>query len=299
MPQLRKPLLAILCVIPLWGCGNGPTSNLPPQASPPAIVRKDTTTQPSQNLQDGQYPLQQASFDDGSGTYTLMLLNTPAGMPSTVQLNDVKMARLTDEQIKAGEKSSVKIANQQPTLYLTEDFKLNYTHNVTEVQTNPDTGNRETVIVRRESSFWSPFLGAVAGQAIGSLLFRPQYYVPPIYQPGVLLSGYGGYGSSYGQAVSSYRSRYNQAPIVERNRTSFRSTGQLSNSGRISNVRTTTKPQNSTNSPSRATGSGFGSSTLKRDPKANTTTTKRRSSFGFGSSNRRQSSGSFGRLRRR
>ncbi|MBE9029420.1 hypothetical protein IQ266_06540 [filamentous cyanobacterium LEGE 11480] len=272
-------------------------TNLPPQTNSPAITR-NSTTRPTQNLQDGQYPLQQASFDDASGAYTLMLLNTPTGMPSTVQLTDVKMARLTDEQIKAGEKSSVKIENKQPTLYLTEDFKINYTHNVTEVQTNPSTGQRETVIVRRESSFWSPFLGAVAGQAIGSMLFRPQYYVPPVYQSGGGLFGYGGYGRSYRGAVAQYRTRYNRPPAVERNRTKFRSTGQLSN-GRLRNTRTATSKRKNTLNQKRSTGSGFGSSTLKRDRRTyKRPTTRRKRSFGFGSS-RRSRSGGFGRRGRR
>jgi len=96
------------------------------------------------------------------------------------------MARLTDEEIKAGQKSYLKVENGQPVLYLTEDFKIEYVHAVTETQTNPQTGQQETVVVVRENNFWTPLLGRwqATGQAIGSLLFRPQY-VPPVYQPGV------------------------------------------------------------------------------------------------------------------
>jgi hypothetical protein len=297
-PMLRRIgtlTIGSLFLLPLWGCGD---ANVPPpqsQGNPPAIVRNDPAPQ-AQNIKDGQYPLQQASFDDGSGIYTLMVLNTPEGMDANLQLSEVKMARLTDEQVKAGEKSYLKVENDDPTLYLTEDFKIDYTHNVTEVKANPQTGVQETVVVRRESTSWSPFFGSmagsIAGQAIGSMLFRPQYYMPPMYQPGMGMFGHGGYGSSYGGAVTQYRDRYQQAPIVERNRTNFRSTGQLSDSG--SNVRT--KPQapraNVGNDPRRSTGSGFGSSDLRKTGK-----TYKSPSIGGNQPRRSGSFGSGGRAR--
>ncbi|OBQ32351.1 MAG: hypothetical protein AN487_22530, partial [Anabaena sp. CRKS33] len=178
---------------------------------------------------------------------------------------------------------------------LTEDFKLEYVHNVTETKTNPQTGQKETVIVRQESNFWTPFAaslaGNVAGQAIGSMLFRPQYYVPPIYQPGGVMTGYGGYGSSYDSAVANYRSRYNEPPAAVRNRTTFRTTGNIRNS---SSGRATTN----NNPTGRASGSGFGGSNLR--PSDNSSSTQRNSGSSFGSGGRsssRRSSG-FGSRRR-
>jgi hypothetical protein len=299
-PMLRRIgslTIGSLFLLPLWGCGDAkvPPAQSQGQGNPPAINRSENAPQ-AQNIKDGQYPLQQASFDDGSGIYTLMVLNTPQGMDANLQLSEVKMARLTDEQVKAGEKSYLKVENDDPTLYLTEDFKIDYTHNVTEVKANPQTGAQETVVVRRESTSWSPFFGSmagsIAGQAIGSMLFRPQYYMPPMYQPGMGMFGHGGYGSSYGGAVTQYRDRYQQAPIVERNRTNFRSTGQLSDSG--SNVRT--KPQapraNVGNDPRRSTGSGFGSSDLRKTGK-----TYKSPSIGGNQPRRSGSFGSGGRAR--
>jgi len=74
--------------------------------------------------------------------------------------------------IKAGQKSYLKVENGQPVLYLTEDFKIEYVR-VTETQTNPQTGQQETVVVRRRITSGLSFAGAVAGnlagQAIGSL----------------------------------------------------------------------------------------------------------------------------------
>ena len=101
---------------------------------------------------------------------------------------NLPLARLTDEEISAGKSSELRVENGQPALYLTPDFRIEYVHNVTATQTDPQTGQEEVVIVRQEPSFWTPFAGALAGQAIGSLLFRPQYYMPPLYQPGVARS---------------------------------------------------------------------------------------------------------------
>jgi hypothetical protein len=251
---------------------------------------------PQARLSDGQYLLQQASYDDGDGSYTLMLLDTDPGEPSVFRTTSLPMARLTDEEIAAGQKSYLKIEKGQPSLHLSEDFRIEYIHNVTETQVNPQTGEREVVVVRQEPSFWTPFAGALAGQAIGNLLFRPHYYFPPVYQPGVPLTGYGSYGRTYGQAVQQYQSRYNAPPAEVRNR-QFRTTGRLRSPGGSfgfgssatntrratktpSNTTTTAKPQTPkpTNRPS---GSGYGSSTLRRSPSSSTI--RRQPSRSFGS----------------
>jgi hypothetical protein len=228
-------------------------------------------------INDGSYPVQQATYDDASGEYMLMLLNTPAGTPPRYQTANLQMARLTDEEIAKGQKTYLKVENGQPALYLTEDFRIEYVHNVTETQTNPQTGQQETVIVRRESNFWTPFAGALAGQAIGSLLFRPQYYIPPVYSPGTILTGYGGYGRSYNDAVSSYRTKYNTAPAEVRNRQTFRTTG------------TTPSKSPQVNQGNRSTGSGVGSTDLRRSNSPRPS--KVRGSGGFGSGARRRTGG--------
>ncbi|WP_413199585.1 hypothetical protein [Nostoc piscinale] len=291
MTILRKftvVVLALSLCITTVACGGGE------QTTPTGRNVSQTST--ATKLTDGQYQVQQATYDDGTGEYTLFLLNST---PPTFTTENLQMARLTDDEIKAGKKSYLKVENGQPALYLTEDFKIEYVHNVTQTQTNPQTGRQETVVVRQENSFWSPFAGSlagsIAGQAIGSLLFRPQYYVPPVYQPGGL-TGFGGYGSSYDQAVSSYRSRYNAPPAAVRNRTAFRTTGNIRNtypSG--SNVRSTS-PTRTTNRPS---GSGYGASELQPSGKSSTTRRNSGSSFGSGGRSRTPSrSGGFGSRRR-
>lgn len=210
------------------------------------------------------------------------------------------MARLTDDEVKQGKKTYLKVEKGQPILYLTEDFKIEYVHNVTENKTNPQTGQQETVVVRRENSFWAPFAGSVAGslagQAIGSMLFRPQYYVPPVYQSGQGLSGFGGYGGSYGQAVQNYQTRYNTSPAAVTNRTAFRNTGTIRRSyPGNSTIRNTPRSTTGNNRPS---GSGFGGSTLQ--PSGRATSPRRNSGSGFGSGRStapRRSSG-FGSRRR-
>ncbi|MFN6517758.1 MAG: hypothetical protein RMY29_025185 [Nostoc sp. CreGUA01] len=290
MTILRKftvVVLALSLCLTTVACGGGQ------QASPPAknVSQTSTTTK----LSDGQYQIQQATYDDATGQYTLFLLNNT---PPTFATENLQMARLTDDEIKQGKKTYLKVENGQPSLYLTEDFKIAYVHNVTENRTNPQTGRQETVVVRQENSFWTPFAGSLAGnlagQAIGGLLFRPQYYVPPVYQPGGLLTGYGGYGNSYDQAVQSYRTRYNEPPAAVRNRTAFRSTGTIRRSyPSNSNVRNT--PRTTTNS--RPSGSGFGGSNLQ--PSGRSSTTKRNSGSSFGTGRRSSGSRSFGTGRRR
>ncbi|MDZ8085521.1 MAG: hypothetical protein RMY16_07980 [Nostoc sp. DedQUE12b] len=264
--------LALSLCVTTVACGGGN------ETTPPAKNVNQTST--NTKLSDGEYKIQQATYDDATGEYSLFLLNNN---PPTFATENLQMARLTDDEIKQGKKTYLKVEKGQPILYLTEDFKIDYVHNVTENKTNPQTGQQETVVVRRENSFWAPFAGsvagAVAGQAIGSLLFRPQYYVPPAYYPGQGLSGFGGYGTSYGQAVQNYQTRYNTQPAAVRNRTAFRNTGTIRRSyPGNSNVRNVPRSTTGNNRPS---GSGFGGSTLQ--PSGRATSPRRSSGSGFGS----------------
>jgi hypothetical protein len=261
----------------------------------------NNTTQKS--IADGKYPVQQATYNDANGEYTLMLLNTPAGTPPVYRTTNLQMARLTQEEVKASEKTYFKSENGQVSLHMPEDFKIEYVHNVTQAQTNPQTGQKENVVVRQESSFWKPFAGAVAGQVAGQVIsnmfFRPQYYVPPVYSAGGM-QGYGGYGSNYGQAVQSYQTRYNSVPPAVTNRTTLRTTGRLNNYNNNYNNYNRTNPNSSGSiERNRATGSGFGSSNLRR---SNGSQYNSRPSGGssrsFGSGSRSRSSSGFGSRRR-
>jgi hypothetical protein len=258
-------------------------------------VSNNTNQKP---IADGKYPVQQATYNDANGEYTLMLLNTPAGTPPVYRTTNLQMARLTDEEVKASEKTYFKSENAQVSLHMPEDFKIEYVHNVTQTQTNPQTGQKETVVVKQESNFWTPFAGSVAGslagQAIGSMLFRPQYYVPPVYSSGGILRGYGGYGTNYGQAVQSYQTRYNSQPPAVVNRNTLRTTGRLSNNNFNNNNSNT----NRTVERNRSTGSGFGTSNLRRSNNQYNTRPEGGSSRSFGSGGRSRSSSGFGSRRR-
>ncbi|HHP7230124.1 MAG TPA: hypothetical protein ACFCUY_04615 [Xenococcaceae cyanobacterium] len=278
--MLRRLLVVFMSLSLCWtAIACGATTVSQPQQS----FNNNVASAPT-SISDGKYPIQQATYDDATGEYSLMLLNTPPGNPPVLQTANLQMARLSDAEIAEGEKTYLKVDNNQPVMYLTEDFKIEYVHNVTETQTDPQTGQPQTVVVRRESNFWSPFAGALAGQALGSLLFRPQYYVPPVYQSGGILTGYGGYGSSYSQAVDRYQTRYKTPPAAVKNRQILRTTGSIRNTSTSSKF---TKPRTNNN---RSTGSGVGSNTLNSSGQTRTKSSPR-SSFGssrksFGSRSR-------------
>ncbi|MEG4392419.1 hypothetical protein [Microcoleus sp. BROC3] len=299
--MLRKLTIYLMALTLLWtatACGSpSPQPPTNPAATNPAANSNVNTVRPAanNNLAQGQYSVQQATYNDADGEYSLMLLNTPAGSPPVYRTRDLQMARLTDEEISAGKKSYLNLDNNKAVLHLTEDFKIEYVHNVTETVTNPQTGQPQTVVVRQQSGFWAPFAGAIAGQAIGSLLFRPQYYMPPVYQPGIM-TGYGGYGNTYGQAVNQYQTRYRTPPPEVRNRQVLRTTGRLRSPTYNQPVRPSVRP----NANNRSTGSGYGGSTLRRSPQPRQNQYKRQPSFGSGRNSRQPSrSGSFGSGRRR
>ncbi len=275
-PQLRKIVVLFMVLTLSWtaiACGEPNADTV--RSKSPTNQTQQTKTE-NTKIADGKYDVQQASFDDGDGAYTLFLLNTPPGVPAKFQTNNLKMAQLPPEETTANAQAYLQVQNGQAALHIPKDFKLEYTHNVVESAANPQTGQVETRVVRQESNFWSPFAGALAGQVVGNLLFSPRHYVPPMYQPGGL-SGYGGYGNSYGQAVDSYRQRYQAPPAVERNRTVYRAT-KRSNTG----FGSAPARSGSSASSQRSTGSGFGSSNLRRSSSPSSSY-RRSNSSGFGS----------------
>jgi len=289
--MLRKTLALVLAIAIAWVTVAGGPVAVRAEGLPSAIVAAAPTA--SKSLPAGDYPVQQAAYDDGTGEYALMLLDTPAGASPVYRTTELQMARLDAEAIAQGKKPYLAMKDGQPVLYLNEEFKIEYVHSETAVQANPQTGEQQTVIVRRESSFWSPFAGAIAGQVVANALFAPHYVLPPAYMPGRTMVGYGGYGRSYGDAVSNYRDRYNAPPVVEKNRQQFRSTGTAART-----ARSTARP--ATNNRAKATGSGFGSSTFRSSPNRRVAAPQPRSSFGsgYGRSPMRMRS-SFGSFRRR
>ncbi|RMF26923.1 MAG: hypothetical protein D6756_02925 [Cyanobacteria bacterium J083] len=294
--MLSRFLTIILCLSFFWttvACN----SNSPSVESSRSPNSQNTSTRPNNQISQGKYPVQQVSYDDATGEYTIMLLNTPPGTSPIYVTTDLRMARLTDEEIQKGEKTYLEIDNSGAVLHLTEDFRIEYNHTVTETQVNPQTGQPETVIVRRESSFWAPFAGALAGEVVGNLLFRPRYYIPPVYQPGRVLVGYGSYGDTYEGAVRNYQARYKTKPPVVRNR-NFRSTGTIRS--KTNQPQTPLRTRRTVNS-NKSTGSGVGSSNLGSSSKRRSSTRvyKRKPSFGSSSRRRPIRTRGFGSSRRR
>jgi hypothetical protein len=253
---------------------------------PDSAVATNAQQQAKTKLADGKYNVQQATYDDGTGVYTVFLLNAT---PPNFRDPALQMARLTPEEEKAGEKGYLKVEGGKASLHIPEKFQISYVHNVTEEKTNEQTGQKETVVVRQESSFWTPFLGAMAGNMVANALFAPRYYMPPAYSAGGL-RGYGGSGNSYNQAIGQYQSRYGRAPLAVQNQRALRTTG-LSRNPRTDSLSRSTQ--------NRSTGSGFGGSNLQRSYNNNNNNQQYRSaprSGGFGSAQR---SRSFGGMRRR
>lgn len=281
-PIFRQVISLIMILSLCWttvACGGDNTSSLQSQQSP-SNTSNAQQTNAQRTLPKGKYEVQQVTYDDVSGDYRLFLLNTN---PPVLEKDNIKMARLTPEEIENGQNSYLLVENGEYSLHLAEDFRIEYIHGVAETRTNSETGQQERVIVRRESNFWAPFAGALAGQALGSLLFTPQYYVPPAYQPGTnVLTGYGGYGSSYSQAVDRYQDRYQSPPPSVQNRQAqVRTTGSIN---RSTNTNTNTRTRDS----ARSTGSGVGTNTLRsNDQGSSSKTRKSRSSFGSGRSRSR------------
>jgi hypothetical protein len=284
--MLRKFTTLFIVLIFCWTATACSSSSKVEQSRNSADIQ---TAASETKIKDGRYPVQQATYDDVDGTYSLMLLNNN---PPLYRTDKLQMARLTDAQISQGEKTYLNVKGGEGVMYLTEDFKIEYVHNVTEARQNPDTGRAESVVVRQESSFWTPFAGALAGQALGSLLFTPQYYVPPRYSPGGVLRGYGGYGKNYDMAAERYRSQYKTQPPAVKNRQTLRTTGNLRSNPSNKAVNNPSAASKS----SKSSGSGFGSSRLKNSGKS---PSRNKSYSNFGSSRRSNPSRSFGTRRRR
>ncbi len=283
----RRVLAGVLCVSLIWSL----VGEMTPGRSPFAPVPAYAATLPS-----GEYRVQQAQYNDENGEYQLLLLNTPAGQPPLFSNADVQMMPLTEEEQAAGQRSYLSLDKGQAVLHLAPDFRIDYIHAVTDTQTNPQTGQPETVVVRQQSSFWTPFAGALAGQAIGNMLFSPSYYVPPMYQPGSPLTGYGGSGRSYEQAVKRYQTTHNEPPAAVKNRQILRTTGSLRNNRGSQFGNRNRNGRSSVERSGRSTGSGIGASRLRGNSQRSGTVKRR--GGGFGSGRSRPRSGSFGRRRR-
>lgn len=215
----------------------------------------------SPNLPAGKYDIQNARYDDATGQYQVFLLGLPPGTKPLFQHTDVQLARLSDEQVQAGQKSFMEVGESgAPVMYLTPDFQLAYVHNVTEERINPVTQQPETIIVQQQTSSWSPFMSAMAGAMIGNMLFAPRYYYPPPYAAGGMM-GYGGMGETRQLASQGYAQKFGSEPQASR----------LSKTGMA--------PKRVSADSLRNTGSGAGSSRLKTPPRP---AKPARRGFGFG-----------------
>ncbi|MBX9703700.1 MAG: hypothetical protein K2X39_06060 [Silvanigrellaceae bacterium] len=163
-------------------------------------------------LPSGKYPVQSVTHNTSVGHYEIFLLDTPTCVSSPARFEQVKLARLNSEENKPVARLDY-IQNEDPTLFLTENFKIDLIGMVSENGQPP----------REESSAWMPFLAgaagaAVAGMAMNALFNKPQYYMPPPQKPGSAYSrGFGSQGETYKSAVNNYQKKFNAMPPSAQN----------------------------------------------------------------------------------
>src|SRR6476619_2593933 len=104
-PMFRRFVILVTALALCWttlACGETPSVQ---SQAPNANV----STAPTQKIPSGQYPVQQATYNDGNGEYSLVLLNTPPGVPAVFRTSDLQMARLTDEEVAAKQQNYLKV----------------------------------------------------------------------------------------------------------------------------------------------------------------------------------------------
>jgi hypothetical protein len=269
----HTPLLAAVLAVTIW-LGVACQSKPPPPPPKPKV-----------ELGQGRYAVQSARYQDASATYQILLLDTPPGAAPMFETAQLRLAQTsTLSSAFGGKKTYLEIAGNVPTLYLSPGFEIQFTHAVTEERVG-SSGQREVVVIREESSSWSPFVAGMAGAAIGNALttptYVPQYYVPPPYTSGGRMTGYGSSGRIYQEASTRHVERYGVPPPKP-----------------VTTIRSTSVPTGKSGSTLRATGQGASGSRFKPST-APSAAPKSNSSFGRSSSPSRSpgSVGSFGRKR--
>lgn len=232
--------------------------------SEPAAVEKleqATPVKTSPPLPAGSYEIQSIAYDDADDAYRVFLLNPPPGAKPLYTTTELQLARLTDEEIAAGTVAPRLVVDDAGvTGHLPTEFAIQYTHNEVEER------NGQTVVVQQRSSTWSPFMSAMAGMAIGNMLFSPRYYYPPPFVGGAM-TGVGGSGATRAAAASSYTQQNGKAPQASR----------LSTSGYAK----------APGKGMKSSGKGVGSSRLKT-PSKSTGMPRSKGSFGRGGFGRRR-----------
>lgn len=220
------------------GCFSGTSS------SEEAPITKAAAAVESPLPPEGTYDVQSMSYDDASGLYSMFLVGAPADTKPLYQTQNLRMARMTDEEVTAGKQPYLVVEAEGPVAMLRPDTEIAYTHNVVE-----DRGG-EPVVVRQESSSWSPFMAGMTGAMIGNMLFAPRFYYPPPYAGGGRLGGFGGAGMSREIAGRDFASKTGALPQSTR----------LSQSGYSKSASSAMKPS----------GSGAGSSKLRPNTRPTT-----------------------------
>lgn len=238
---LRPTSVVALPLALLVGCaGEKPIPQPPVTESPPLAV--------------GTYQVQSVAYDDATGAYELFLLDPPGGASPKHVTTALRFVRLSDEEVAAGQKAKLAVDGEGMTAALPPDFQIAYAHNVVEER------NGQPVVVRTESSMWSPFL---TGMLVGQMM-TPMYLYPPPYRPGAPLTGVGGMGATRSLAAEGYAQKHGTPPQSTRlaqsgyskmpSASSLKASGSGAGSSRLSGekAKPTSRPK------ARPFGGGFG-----------------------------------------
>ena len=202
----------------------------------PEVPEKVAPVADSPPLPQGRYEVQSLSYDDASGQYALFLLGTPVGSKPMYQTQGLRLARMSDEEVATNAGAYLLVDAEGPIAMLRPDTQIAFTHNVVEER------GGEPVVVRQQSSSWSPFMAGMTGAMIGNMLFAPRFYYPPPFAGGAL-GGFGGAGATRELAGKDFAGKTGAVPQSTR----------LSSSGYSKTPSSSLKPS----------GSGAGSSKLR------------------------------------
>lgn len=111
-------------------------------------------------VSDGQYVVQNATYNKTKNSYELFVLNLPTCVKQPLLVTGLKLGRLNKDQEK-NEKALLHVSEGTPKeLFIAQDYTLQM------VETISSNGREQTT----EPSLWSPFLSGAAGGMIGGVL---------------------------------------------------------------------------------------------------------------------------------
>lgn len=165
----------------------------------------------------GEHELSRLQYNDTNDVYRAFLVANPK---TPLRLRGVRLALLTDEQVRAGKKPHVVDDGGGAVAYLGPRFKLGLLHGVVERRVGVDDDEKDedeqhNVVVRTERKVWQPFIAPKLDAEGKSVWHTPAVHYPPPLSSGPLI-GSGGSGPTREQAWNDYRRHNGSLPQAVR-----------------------------------------------------------------------------------